>query len=35
VTRIGRIEPGGQLRIVDRHGAAVASKARAFDHFRP
>jgi thiamine-monophosphate kinase len=35
VTRIGRIEPGGQLRIVDRHGAVVASKARAFDHFRP
>jgi thiamine-monophosphate kinase len=34
VTRIGRIEAGAALRIVDRHGAAVASGARGFDHFR-
>jgi thiamine-monophosphate kinase len=34
VTRIGRIEAGAELRIVDRHGAAVASEARGFDHFR-
>jgi thiamine-monophosphate kinase len=33
VTRIGRIEAGQSLRIVDRHGAAVAGDVRSFDHF--
>jgi thiamine-monophosphate kinase len=34
VTRIGAIEAGQALRLVDRNGAAVASDARSFDHFR-
>jgi thiamine-monophosphate kinase len=34
VTRIGRIDTGTGLRIVDRLGVEVASEARGFDHFR-
>lgn len=34
VTRIGRIEAGEGLRLVDRSGAAVASERGSFDHFR-
>jgi thiamine-monophosphate kinase len=34
VTRVGALEVGNALRLVDRHGAAVASDARSFDHFR-
>jgi thiamine-monophosphate kinase len=34
VTRIGRIESGSALRIVDRRGAAVTSRGLPFDHFR-
>ncbi len=34
VTRVGAIEAGTALRLVDRHGAVVASDARSFDHFR-
>jgi thiamine-monophosphate kinase len=33
-TRIGRIEAGDTLRLVDRSGAEVASDHRSFDHFR-
>jgi thiamine-monophosphate kinase len=33
-TRIGAIEAGNALRLVDRSGATVASDARSFDHFR-
>ncbi|GMV46255.1 MAG: thiamine-monophosphate kinase [Pseudomonadota bacterium] len=35
VTRIGRIEAGTQLRIVDAQGAAVALRWQGFDHFAP
>jgi len=34
VTRVGTIEGGQALRLVDRSGAAVAGDARGFDHFR-
>ncbi|MEO5844418.1 MAG: AIR synthase-related protein, partial [Caldimonas sp.] len=34
VTRIGRIEAGDSLRLVDRGGEAVASESGSFDHFR-
>ena len=34
VTRIGRIEAGNALRLVDRDGAAVESGFASFDHFR-
>jgi thiamine-monophosphate kinase len=34
VTRIGRIEAGNALRLVDRDGAAVESAFASFDHFR-
>ena len=34
VTRIGRIEAGEGLHLVDRSGAAVASERASFDHFR-
>jgi thiamine-monophosphate kinase len=34
VTRIGHIESGQALRIVDRQGKAVTSRGRPFDHFR-
>jgi thiamine-monophosphate kinase len=34
VTRIGHIESGHALRIVDRQGDAVASRGQPFDHFR-
>ena len=34
VTRIGRIEAGHALRLVDRDGAAVESGFASFDHFR-
>ena len=34
VTRIGRIEAGAALRLVDRAGAEVDSTFAAFDHFR-
>jgi thiamine-monophosphate kinase len=34
VTRIGRIEAGAGLRVVDRAGAAVATDGHGFDHFR-
>ena len=34
VTRIGRIEPGSGLRLVDRHGEPVESGFGSFDHFR-
>jgi thiamine-monophosphate kinase len=34
VTRIGRIESGNALRLVDREGAAVAADVASFDHFR-
>jgi thiamine-monophosphate kinase len=34
VTRVGAIEAGTALRLVDRHGDAVVSDARSFDHFR-
>jgi hypothetical protein len=33
VTRIGRIEPGSQLRFVDAAGREVIGPATAFDHF--
>ena len=34
VTRIGRIEAGAGLRLVDRAGGAVTSRFGSFDHFR-
>ena len=34
ITRIGQVEGGHALRIVDRHGDAVTSAGHAFDHFR-
>ena len=34
VTRVGRIEAGEGLRLVDRGGEAVASAFGSFDHFR-
>ena len=34
VTRIGRIEPAAGLRLIDRHGRAVADSFGSFDHFR-
>jgi thiamine-monophosphate kinase len=34
VTRIGRIEAGEGLRLIDRSGASVASEFGSFDHFR-
>jgi thiamine-monophosphate kinase len=34
VTRIGRIEAGAGLRLIDRTGASVASEFGSFDHFR-
>ena len=34
VTRIGAIESGTALRLVDRQRRRVASDARSFDHFR-
>jgi thiamine-monophosphate kinase len=34
VTRVGRIEAGSALRLVDRDGAAVESSFASFDHFR-
>jgi thiamine-monophosphate kinase len=34
VTRIGRIEAGDALRLVDRGGAEVESAFASFDHFR-
>ena len=34
VTRIGRIEAGAGLRLVDRAGEAVTSRFGSFDHFR-
>ena len=34
VTRIGHIESGRALRVVDRQGAAVTSRSLPFDHFR-
>jgi thiamine-monophosphate kinase len=34
VTRVGRIETGSALRVVDRDGAAVESGFASFDHFR-
>ena len=34
VTRVGRIEAGSGLRVVDRDGAAVESDFASFDHFR-
>ncbi len=34
VTRIGHIEGGRALRVVDRRGDAVASRGLPFDHFR-
>jgi thiamine-monophosphate kinase len=34
VTRVGCIESGRALRIVDRHGDAVTSRGMPFDHFR-
>ncbi len=34
VTRIGAIEAGTALRLVDRSGAGFVSDARSFDHFR-
>jgi thiamine-monophosphate kinase len=33
VTRIGRIEAGRRLRVVDRSGAEVEAAGRSFDHF--
>jgi thiamine-monophosphate kinase len=33
VTRIGHIEPGRGLRIVDARGAALAGRFQGFDHF--
>ncbi|MCE9660638.1 MAG: thiamine-phosphate kinase [Burkholderiales bacterium] len=35
VTRIGRIEPGQELRFVDAAGREVSGPATSFDHFRP
>ncbi len=35
IARIGAIECGHELRVVDRQGAAVTSRGRPFDHFRP
>ncbi len=35
VTRIGRIEAGAGLRLVDAHGAPVAHHFASFDHFAP
>ena len=34
VTRVGAIEAGQALRLVDRSGAAITSDTRSFDHFR-
>jgi thiamine-monophosphate kinase len=34
VTRIGRVEAGSELVLVDRHGAAVPQHFGSFDHFR-
>jgi thiamine-monophosphate kinase len=34
VTRIGRIEAGAGLRLIDRSGESVASEFGSFDHFR-
>ena len=34
VTRIGQIESGRALRVVDRQGGAVTSRGLPFDHFR-
>ncbi len=34
VTRIGHIESGHALRVVDRHGNAVTPRGLPFDHFR-
>jgi thiamine-monophosphate kinase len=34
MTRVGAIEAGTALRLIDRHGDAVISDARSFDHFR-
>lgn len=34
LTRIGSIERGSALRVVDGHGAPVAAAWRGFDHFR-
>ncbi|MEO7115218.1 MAG: AIR synthase-related protein, partial [Caldimonas sp.] len=34
ITRIGQIEGGRGLRVVDRQGNAVTSGGRPFDHFR-
>ncbi len=33
VTRIGRIEPGQALRLVDRHGVGLTQRFSGFDHF--
>jgi thiamine-monophosphate kinase len=35
VSRIGRIEAGSGLTVVDRDGRAMDIEAQAFDHFRP
>jgi len=35
VTRIGHIEPGHALRLVDRTGASLAARFTGFDHFAP
>lgn len=34
VTRIGRIEAAGGLRLTDQHGHAVENRFASFDHFR-
>jgi len=34
-TRIGAVEPGAGLRVVDRGGAALPDLPAGFDHFRP
>jgi thiamine-monophosphate kinase len=34
VTRIGRIETGSALRLIDAQGLAVAGEFASFDHFR-
>jgi thiamine-monophosphate kinase len=34
VTRIGRIEAGARLRLIDRGGEDVVSEFGSFDHFR-